>query len=690
MRLIRKFPAKAGINSIQNFHMPIRYLSKFMLSALMLCATFNIYGQDARVVTRNDKDSQGKPVILVKWYSQQLVYNEGVHVYRREFPRGRWVKLTTGAVKRLPDLPEEIKLNDEELHVFTEVMKEAKPEQLNGLLLMNITVESFKSADFSRFLGILYSDQTAVTGKTYQYKIQKVYGEKELFLAQSDSITCGIYGNDNPPAEFFARMGKKRVELGWKPEDERYYAVNVYRKSGGTEKKLNNQPVLISQIQDSAKKLIYPEIKFTDDSLAEGSKYQYTIAGVDFFGLETKRTTPVEILIPDQTPPPAPENLELKVDKYKVTLTWDIVPASDLIGFFIYRSTNDKMYQRLSNEILVTGKGVFTDQVPQNGGYYYFVSAVDNAGNETPSNRQFKEVRDVFPPKAPQNLKAYSDTGKITLKWDKNTEPDLMGYLIFRQTVTGKKSGDFVLLNANPVKENEFENYLPKNTRNTFQYRIVAIDTTYNKSDYSNIAGVRMPDAVSPERPFIRNIAYTDGYITVEWIANADTDLKGYNLYSREEKDTAGTFKIVNAGIIAPQVTRYTDKWAKANVAYLYYLVAVDSAGNQSQPSEHYKAYNIQTDDKNKSQVKNVRIVEKDKNIELSWQVSESAKYQGTVVFRGETADNMKPVSGMLKTDKYTDVLTDSTAVFFYQVKVYDTDGSKGETETIKLERVKR
>lgn len=199
-----------------------------------------------------------------------------------------------------------------------------------------------------------------------------------------------------------------------------------------------------------------------------------------------------------------------------------------------------------------------------------------------------------------------------------------------------------------------------------------------------------MPDAVSPERPFIRNIAYTDGYITVEWIANADTDLKGYNLYSRQEKDTAGTFKIVNAGIIAPQVTRYNDKWAKANVAYLYYLVAVDSAGNQSQPSEHYKAYNIQTDDKNKSQVKNVRIVEKDKNIELSWQVSESAKYQGTVVFRGETADNMKPVSGMLKTDKYTDVLTDSTAVFFYRVKVYDTDGHKGETETIKLERVKR
>jgi hypothetical protein len=285
MRLIRKFQAKAGIKSIANFHMPVRDLIKYILSALMLCATPNIYGQDARVVTRNEKKSQGKPVILVKWYSQQLVYNEGVHVYRREFPKGRWVKLTIDAVKRLPDLPEEMKLKDEELHVFTELMKEAKPEQLNGLLLMNITVESFKSPDFSRFLGIWYSDETAVSGKTYQYKIQKVYGEKELFLAQSDSITCGIYSNDNPPVDFFARMGKKRVELGWKPEDDRYYAVNVYRKSGGTEKKLNNQPVLISQIQDSAKKLIYPEIKFTDDSIAEGSKYQYTIAGVDFFGL---------------------------------------------------------------------------------------------------------------------------------------------------------------------------------------------------------------------------------------------------------------------------------------------------------------------------------------------------------------------------------------------------------------------
>ena len=663
-------------------------IKQTLLYLLMIFPLCTVNAQQARIVLQNANYGEFKHVINVKWYSQQFIYNNGVFVYRREYPKGRWVKLTTLPLKRLSDLPEEIKMKDEELNVFVEVMKEAKPEHLTGLLLLNLMVESFNNPIFSRFLGIQYDDKEVIPGKIYQYKIQKVYENEELFLAQSDSITARSFAPEKAPGAFFARIGKKKVQIGWEPEDTRFYGVNVYRRSADSEKRLNNRPVMLSQVKDSTGRLHYPEVKFTDDSIAEGKTYQYTIAGTDFFGNETIRTIPIEIKFPDQTPPPAPENFELAVQKYNVTLTWDIVSVPDLKGFYVYRSTDDKVYQRIFIEPLGKSKNQFTDNVPRHGSYYYYVAAVDNAGNETPSRRQLKDVRDVFPPLKPQGLIVQSDTGKIILKWKENKEPDLMGYLIFRQTITKKEGGDFVLLNANPIKGTAFVNYLPKNTKNKFLYHIVAIDSSYNKSEYSNIALAQMPDIKKPDKPYIKNISYNTNYVTIEWVANADADLKGYNLYSRQTKDNPDPFKIVNANLISPVVTKYVDKWIVPNKPYTYYLVAIDSVGNESEPSEYFEAYVSEKNEKNTSQVKNLKVRKKEKNIEVEWQLKNSPNFIGCVLFKGEEGESMKPISGMLQTDKFTDSVSNSTTVFYYQVKVYDKDGTKNESDQVKLESI--
>jgi uncharacterized protein len=658
----------------------------FFCFVLLIFSGYHIKAQQARIVLQNSDYKTTKPAIHVKWYSQQLIYNKGVYLYRRDYPKGRWTKLTPQPLTKLADLPQEIKQKDNELNLFVEVIKGAKPEQLTGLLLMNLMVESFNNQLFSKFMGIQFDDESIVPGKTYQYKVQKVYGNEELLLAQSDSITARTFISAEAPGGYFAKIGKKKVEIGWEPEDNRFYAVNVYRKSGGSEKKLNKRPVLLSQIKDSTGKLVYPKIKFTDDSIAEGSTYEYCITGKDFYGCETKRTAPVEIKFPDQTPPPAPANFQLAVQKYNVTLTWDVVPVPDLKGFYIYRSTNDKEYQRISNEPLGKGKNQFIDKVSRKGGYYYFVSSVDNAGNETPSRRQFKDVLDVFPPSKPEGLTAKSDTGKIILKWKANTEDDLMGYLIFRQTMTKKGNGDFVLLNANPIKQNSFVNYLPKNTKNEFLYRIVAMDSSHNKSEYSNVAGAHMPDIKKPDKPYIKNISYVSDYVEIDWIANADADLKGYHLYRKASKDNQEPFKMINVNLINPSVTKYVDKWATPNTSYTYYLVAIDSTGNESDPSEYFEAHVSLKNVKNSSQVKNLKVQKKNKSIEAEWQLSTSPDFAGCVLFRGEEGKDLKPVSGMLQSGKFMDTVTDSVEVFYYQVKVYDKNGNKDESERVRFE----
>lgn len=657
---------------------------------VLISLSITVKAQQARIVLQNADYTSLKPTINIKWYSQQFVYKDGVYVYRRDYPNGKWTKLTSQPIKRLPDVAQELKNKDEELNLFVTVIKEAKPEQLSGLILMNLMVESFKSHVFSRFLGIQYDDENIIPGKTYQYKIQKVYDNKELVLAQSDSIVASPFSPQKSPDEYYAKIGKKNVLIGWLPEETRFYGVNVYRKSGIKEIKLNNRPILLSQIPDSTGKMIYPKDKFRDDSIVEGSTYQYSIAGIDFFGKETYRTIPVEIKFPDQTPPPAPGNFDLSVKKYEVTLNWDVVPVSDLKGFYVYRCTNDKDYKRITEEPLNKTKGQYIDKVPGKGNYYYFVTAVDVAGNETASRRQFKEVRDISPPSIPQLLTAKSDTGKIILNWNPNTEADLMGYLLFRQTVTKKTGGDFVLLNAIPTKAHIFIDRLPKNTRNKFLYRIVAIDSAFNKSGYSNIAGTNMPDIKKPEKPYIKNVDLKNDYFTIEWVPNVDCDLKGYDLYSRMSVDEKEPFKKINSKIIPPTVSKYIDKWAIANTPITYYLVAIDSAGNESIPSEYFDVIQNDKNKNNGSKALKLTVTLKGKAIFIDWQLTRSANYIGCVLFRGESKEILKPVTGMLDTDKFNDSNFDITHVYYYQIKTFDNTGIKNESDIVKFENIKK
>ncbi len=76
--------------------------------------------------------------------------------------------------------------------------------------------------------------------------------------------------------------------------------------------------------------------------------------------------------------------------------------------------------------------------------------------------------------------------------------------------------------------------------------------------------------------------------ITFTWTNGTDTDLIGYNLYRAESK--TGAFTRVNADPIGSNAsgttTSYTDEGLMIAWKYYYYIKSVDSAGNESDPSE--------------------------------------------------------------------------------------------------------
>jgi hypothetical protein len=138
-----------------------------------------------------------------------------------------------------------------------------------------------------------------------------------------------------------------------------------------------------------------PSAEFRDSHFEFGTPYLYTVRSVAQFGadfVESADSAPVIVTPRDVFPPAAPLNLEIatvpatpQAPAY-VELSWAISPEGDLAGYSVYRSDGeDEPGERVSAEILPSP--TFRDISVQPGRrYYYRVTALDRAGNESPKS----------------------------------------------------------------------------------------------------------------------------------------------------------------------------------------------------------------------------------------------------------------------------------------------------------------
>lgn len=70
-------------------------------------------------------------------------------------------------------------------------------------------------------------------------------------------------------------------------------------------------------------------------------------------------------------------------------------------------------------------------------------------------------------------------------------------------------------------------------------YKVIAVDTNFNRSIPSDIAKVTMPDVTPPSTPFIKDVQISaDGFAVIEFLPNLSPDLKGYNIFRSEKHDS--------------------------------------------------------------------------------------------------------------------------------------------------------
>lgn len=211
---------------------------------------------------------------------------------------------------------------------------------------------------------------------------------------------------------------------------------------------------------------------------------------------------------PDKVAPLAPGSAKAVPGDARATVSWARNAEADLAGYRVYRSTSTPVKidtaHRVSGSAPLTGNS-FNSTGLRNGTKYWFaVTAVDRAGNQSRASANVSAVpADKTPPRAPDLLgadgygdidlndngvpDAGDDLGENYLSWgpswddDYTTTDAFAGYHVYRATAPAGPWTRIRSANAAVVQENAYaDKDAPIGV--TAYYRVTAVDTAGNES----------------------------------------------------------------------------------------------------------------------------------------------------------------------------------------------------------------
>jgi len=625
----------------------------------------------ALFVSNNEKGD----AVMVKWLYSDVYHPTGFDVYRSA-GKDDWVKISSAPVT-LNKNADDSKYDDETKQLYQAITKTPYDEFSTSIARAFVLIKAIYNNQFANEVGIFYEDKTAKIGQTYKYKITK-HNESKV-TAESEEITCGVFDEAFEPQEVIFERNKKFIALSWKPDVYKYYGVDIYRKeigAGDFTKLTSVGPITIDiRTQKNYKK---SDVFYSDTTVNNEKGYIYKLVSINYFGQESRFTEEFTVAVKDFIPPTSPHSFKVRAFSVEgfARLTWDAIEEADLNGFNIYTSQDpEATFTKLNTQLLSKETKMFDAKNLQVGGHYFVVSSVDIAGNETPSGMMFGEVRDIEPPIAPRNLESKPESGKITLTWTANTEGDLMGYYIQKSlSDSNNLDNHYVILNSEICTDNRYEVIIPKNVKNEFVYRVVAVDTLYNISKPSINSLAQMPDVIPPKKPVLSNVGISKdtSTILVSWIANADADLAGYKLFRRLFNDSI--FTQVNYSLIPKDVNEYKDRSAEMGRQYVYAVKAVDNSKNESDLSNEFN-YTLKKKTSNSTiTVTKYEYSSRKKEVLIQWKWQGEQELKGYVVYMMSDDGILKPFTGLSESNELrTKQVLDAKKTF--EIRAYTLKG---------------
>jgi len=261
-------------------------------------------------------------------------------------------------------------------------------------------VNSYVKGDRVEFSDPLVPDDLAHPDGTPLSYMVRTRAVKSRASGDSNVSTLRVYPPPEAPQDLHVSVTESAIVLSWREPSNasappKTQVYRVYREE-------TEPPPPDAQYMTSLKELSPLELlgettatEFRDERFEFGHTYMYFVRtvvqyGSDFVESDVPMGSSALIAARDIFPPAAPVGLEAAIvpatpqAPAHVELSWAISPEGDLAGYHVYRSgRDDTPGERIDREILPSP--TFRDiSVAPGRRYFYRVSAVDRAGNESP------------------------------------------------------------------------------------------------------------------------------------------------------------------------------------------------------------------------------------------------------------------------------------------------------------------
>ncbi|MFN8561627.1 MAG: hypothetical protein U0703_08415 [Anaerolineae bacterium] len=149
----------------------------------------------------------------------------------------------------------------------------------------------------------------------------------------------------------------------------------------------------------------------------------------------------------------------------------------------------------------------------------------------------------------------------------------------------------FRRVNTETVTETSYTDTFDGRGQGVYLYRVRAMSAANVPGAWSDTyPPVHIYDITPPATPVVTSILAGERSVTLNWRANAETDLAAYHLWRAETSDAlADVRRVAPTAILTPTagavIETYADENLLAGKTYAYCLAAVDSSGNVSKPS---------------------------------------------------------------------------------------------------------
>ena len=406
---------------------------------------------------------------------------------------------------------------------------------------------------------------------------------------------------------------------------------------------------------------------YTVGGLTPGKAYYFAlISYTDINGKITKseRTSSLKITATSSSSVPAPSNL--KVAEYSnsaIKLTW--TKASDVTGYYVYRSTDGKKYSKIktlkayttayTNTSLTAGKK-----------YYYSIASYKNTSTGAVAIGPKSSAINITTTSsssvpAPSNLKVaeYSNSA-IKLTWTK--APDVTGYYVYRST-DGKKYSKIKTLKAYTTAYT--------NTSLTAGKKYYYSIASYKNTSTGAVAIGPKSSAINALTISSSKLSYPSGFAVkevatdaIKLVWNKSSNASGYYIYRSIDNKNFSKIKALPSSS-----TSYTNIALYLDTTYYYKIASYVNSNGSIGLSAKSPAVNAKT---TSTSVSFTSKTSTSTTITLNWDYPSATGYQ---IYRLDinTGKYVKIASTSAKS--YTDKNLSSDRYYNYKVRAYLVSG---------------